>query len=69
MTFNSNIRPEAPVKFNRNIPNRIDAGCIMCWTHLQTFSVSTILGEASDVEQVIGFLPVAHRHIGQEEDK
>ena len=43
--------------------------CIMCWTHLQTFSVSTILGEASDVEQVPGFLPVAHRHIGQEDDK
>ena len=38
------------------------------WTHLQIFSVSAVLGEASHVDQVPGFLAVAHRHIGQEED-
>ena len=46
----------------------------MCWTHLQMFSVSTVLGEkVSDVEQSWGasakLLVVAHHHLGQEDDK
>ena len=46
----------------------------MRWTYLQTFSVSTVLGEtASDVEQCCGApakLPgVPHDHTRLEEDK
>ena len=45
----------------------------LCWTHLQMFSVSTVLGgKALDVEQswkhLPSFLAVAHYHFGQEED-
>ena len=45
----------------------------LCWTHLQMFSVSTVLGgKAWDVEQSWEYLPsflaVAHYHFGQEED-
>ena len=45
----------------------------LCWTHLQMFSVSTVLGgKAWDVEQswehLPSFLAVAHYHFGQEED-
>ena len=34
------------------------------------FAVRTVLGDkASEVEQVLNFLKVAHRHTGQEEDQ
>ena len=42
----------------------------ICRTHLQMFSVGTVVGEkTSDVEPVSSFLAVAHQHIGQEEDQ
>ena len=46
----------------------------MCWTHLQMFSVSTVLGDkASDVEQSWGpsakLLAVAQQYVGHEEDR
>ena len=45
----------------------------MCSTHLQMFSVSTVVGEkASDVElsseHLPSYLAVAHKHTGQAED-
>ena len=34
------------------------------------FAVRTVLGDkASEVEKVLNFLKVAHRHTGQEEDQ
>ena len=48
--------------------------CSMCRTHLQMFSVSTVLGEKrptwnSAQQQVPSFLDVAQHHSGQEEDQ
>ena len=45
----------------------------LCWTHLQMFSVSTVLGEkaanvGSPEEHLPSFLAVAHHHDGEEED-